>query len=342
MQSGEMGGHQLRRMPSDVFLQSHCLRGGLIPIVISEPETSDGSDRRVRRRVQNNTETLPRTFKITWQNISEFSADTISGRNASGGRLQLAGMTAVCMYWNAKMWPWKKFKGSVRDPRFKLCCGNGKIRLPALQPPPEPILSLLTAETREAREFRHRIRAYDNVFAFCSLAVNLDETLANAVGGAYTFRINGSLSHLIGPLLPTDNAPPALPQIYIHDPETQAIHRRQIFGDLDPVILLNIQDMLLEVNPFAATLQTAAGRMRENPNADFAVEIVRDSARGCRQYAAPATAEVAVVIPNGGNQTNGPARRDVVYVSKEGELFRINETHSYYEPVTIRSHFPKR
>ncbi|CAI2190137.1 18133_t:CDS:1, partial [Funneliformis geosporum] len=53
--------------------------------------------------------------------------------------------------------------------------------------------------------FVTQIQAYNQVLAFTSLGVNLDEKLANAKEGVYTFRIQGELYHQIGDLMPKDN-----------------------------------------------------------------------------------------------------------------------------------------
>lgn len=239
------------------------------------------------------------------------------------------------------MWVWEKSKGSNAQPKFRLCCNDGKVSIPNLQPPPEPIRSLLLSDTPEAREFHQNIRAYNNVFAFASLDVHIDEALARAVNGVYTFRINGTICHQIGPLLPEGGSAPAFAQIYIHDPLMQLHQRQQIFSDLNHVTLIQLQDMLHEVNPFAQTIQTAAERLRHEPGIDISIRISGESMRHRRQYNAPTCAEVAVIIPHDDQDANSLSTRDVVYITKEGRIKRINETYSSYDPLHYVLLFPR-
>ena len=70
-------------------------------------------------------------------------------------------------------------------------------------------------------QFRKFSRKYNSAFAFTSLGVKLDQELANARNGVYTFRIHGQVSHLIGSLTPADGRAEEYAQIYILDPQQQ-------------------------------------------------------------------------------------------------------------------------
>lgn len=99
--------------------------------------------------------------------------------------------------------------------------------------------------------------------------------------------------------------------------------------------------MLLDVNPFAATLQSAAERLRHNPSTDLCIRISGNASREGRQYAAPACAEVAVIIPGDQNSEQAAAHRDVMYITKQGDIRHINETHSFYDPLHYVLLFPR-
>jgi len=58
---------------------------------------------------------------------------------------------------------------SCTNPLFTLCCAQGKVRLPPLAPPPEPLRRLLTSNEIDAKDFRQCIRSYNNVSAFTSV-----------------------------------------------------------------------------------------------------------------------------------------------------------------------------
>lgn len=239
------------------------------------------------------------------------------------------------------MWLWERSSGTKSQPFFNLRCSSGKVRLPLPQEPPAPLLELLTWSSPTAREFREKIRAYNNVLAFSSIGLRVDESVANAIGGAYCLRILGRVYHRICPILPAQGQQPAFAQIYIHDPAAQIRDRRSYFEDLDPFVLEGLQQMLLEVNPFAATLQSVFERLRNNPDVDLSIRISGDVSREDHQYAAPSAAEVAVIIPGDLDSEQATAHRDVMYITKEGESHYINETHLFYDPLHYVLLFPR-
>ena len=108
-----------------------------------------------------------------------------------------------CSHCNAKFWENEKLSTSTKDDfKFSICCGQGKVVIPALPSPPELLMHLLTATDSRGRAFREYIRAYNSALVFASLGVNLDKELASARRGVYTFRIHGVVHHYIGQLTP--------------------------------------------------------------------------------------------------------------------------------------------
>jgi len=73
---------------------------------------------------------------------------------------------------------------SCTNPQFTLCYAQGKVRLPPLAPPPEPLRRLLTSNEADAKDFHQRIRFYNNALAFTSVGANLDTSVAQP--GNYT------------------------------------------------------------------------------------------------------------------------------------------------------------
>jgi len=56
------------------------------------------------------------------------------------------------------------------NPKFQLCCGNGKIQFPLLNDPPIVMQKLLfESNSIEFRNFQQHIRTYNMMFAFTSL-----------------------------------------------------------------------------------------------------------------------------------------------------------------------------
>lgn len=87
------------------------------------------------------------------------------------------------------------------NPRFSLCCDDGKIQLPILEKPPDILKELLFGNSRQSKNFQTYIRSYNLMFAFTSPGAKIDRTL-NTGRGPPLFRIQGQNRHLIGSLLP--------------------------------------------------------------------------------------------------------------------------------------------
>ena len=74
-----------------------------------------------------------------------------------------------------------------------ICCANGQVQLPAIPEAPPPLKQFL-----KEKNFKEKIRAYNQCLAFASLGAN--EVILPP--GVYCFRINGDVHHRVGPLLP--------------------------------------------------------------------------------------------------------------------------------------------
>ena len=154
-------------------------------------------------------------------------------------------MEFICPLCDAKFWESEKLSTSTKSCyKFSLCCGQGKVVLPALASPPEMLMYLLTV--------RDQIRASNSALAFASLGVNLDKELANARRGVYTFRIQGVVHHYIGQLTPREGEAPSFAQIYIHDgtPEGEIENRLRHLREASLPELKGLQALMHEVNPY--------------------------------------------------------------------------------------------
>jgi len=68
--------------------------------------------------------------------------------------------------------------------------------------------------------------------------------------GSYCFKIQEELYHLTGALLPHGDQTPIYAQIYILDIAEQLNVRRANNNNLDPVVMDNLQTMLLDSYPY--------------------------------------------------------------------------------------------
>ena len=55
-----------------------------------------------------------------------------------------------------------------------ICCRKGKIRLPLLQPPPQPLLQWVESQTPSSKKFRGLLRLYNTALTMASSGVKVD------------------------------------------------------------------------------------------------------------------------------------------------------------------------
>ena len=169
------------------------------------------------------------------------------GNEHQGARI--GSMSATCPYCMAKKWP-------TEPPG--MCCANGKVNIPLLGPPPEPLGALLTNDTPLAKEFRKKIRTYNSCFVMTSFQAH---TLVE-LGFMPTFKVQGQIYHNIGPLTPAAEQRPQFVQIYFIDDRGQQADARlswQIDRQSPPnrQTTLCLQDMLHEHNEHVRVFKTA-------------------------------------------------------------------------------------
>jgi len=107
----------------------------------------------------------------------------------------------------------------------------------------------LTGNDYSSREFCNNIQQYNAAFAMTSVGVKIDNSVTRQ-SGLYCFKIQGELHHLTGALLSYGNHPPTYAQIYILDTVEQLNVRRLNNRNLDPVVMDNLQTMLLDSHPY--------------------------------------------------------------------------------------------
>ncbi|XP_026475685.1 uncharacterized protein LOC113380824 [Ctenocephalides felis] len=122
-------------------------------------------------------------------------------------------MDVVCKYCGA-------LKFSQETPG--LCCLNGKVKLPSLTPPPEPLYSLLCGETQESRHFLANTQKYNGCFQMTSFGADIIEER----GFNPTFKIQGQIHHRIGSLLPFEDTQNKFLQIYFMGNMEEQLDRR--------------------------------------------------------------------------------------------------------------------
>ena len=141
-----------------------------------------------------------------------------------------------------------------------------------------------------------------------------------------TVRICRSVYHRIGHLFPDVGQRPKLSQIYIFDTDNELANRLAWNSELNKQILLNLQNMLHQSNPYVTCFQHAADVFsRSNESENLKLVLNQYTNKDLRRYNLPTALEIAVVIQS--NSTNSPTNRDIV-------LFKRSSTNPDAHGIT--------
>jgi hypothetical protein len=217
-------------------------------------------------------------------------------------------MEYECRHCGALHWLSEKLAKSFdSNPHFPTCCDHGHIRLPNLQPPPEPLLSLLAGSDAQSRNFREHIWEYNRALAFTSLGVNQDHHI-NDGHGAPVFRIQGKLCHLSGSLLPAAGQDPIYAQLYIYDPRTSLQHRMQNNSEskLHADTMAMLQNVIRQYHQYTPVYLHAYEILCNYKTEDVCIRLRVAPGTDHRRYNLPSANKVAVILP--GDQSRADAR----------------------------------
>ncbi len=184
-----------------------------------------------------------------------------------------------------------------------LCCGKGKIKLARIPDPPPLLASLLTNTHRLSKEFQAHIRAWNNAFAMASLQADPVPFMG---GGAQCYKVKGRMAHRVNTSIghpPPEGQRQRYMQIYFSGPgglpEREARDQEAMPG-LDRDLMLNLQEMLHECNPFILRFKT----LLEMDGVDEGRIVIRSRShlppgQHARTWNAPTADEVAVILQEG-------------------------------------------
>lgn len=257
-----------------------------------------------------------------------------------------------------------------------ICCANGKLRLPVLPQPPEPLLSLLSGYTAESNHFLKNIQLYNNAFQMTSfgatqiirdrymptfkvnqekstykqqihnndsdkenendIEMECDSANSNAQT-KMTLQIKGQIYHQAGSLLPLPDADHQFLQIYfIGNDEDEANRRCQISSSVRRDIIIRIQTMLHQNNELVKIFRTSMDRM---PSDNHQIVFRPDKAPTTEhvgRFNAPTINDVAIIVVGEPHQ-----QRDIILQRRNNTLVRVSETHRSYDSLQYPLMFPK-
>jgi hypothetical protein len=207
-----------------------------------------------------------------------------------------------------------------------MCCSGGKVNLTALQPPPEPLESLMSGTTPRSKHFLENIRKYNSCFQMTSFGATKEIC---EPGFMPTFKVQGQVYHRVGSLLPLADGEHKFLQIYfMGDEQKEARQRCSNIPGTNRNIVRELQQMLHEHHSYVQIFKTALQRM---PTDAYKVVIRADATPAGeheRRYNAPTTNEVAIVIVG-----DGFDRRDIILEKRNNQLQSVSDTHRSYDAL---------
>ncbi|UYV82493.1 hypothetical protein LAZ67_21002525 [Cordylochernes scorpioides] len=234
--------------------------------------------------------------------------------------ISLGMMDSTCRFCGALRW---------KDESSGMCCSNGKVRLPLIDLPPEPLRSLLSGENSDSVHFLRNIRKYNSCFLMTSFGA---ENQTHSVTFPTTFSIQGQVYHRIGSLMPSENQPSRFLQIYFmgndDDDDIQTDRRCQQIQVVRRNIVQGLQRMLHQHNLLVQQFKTTLENL---PSDAYRVVVNADRTppgQHPRRYNAPTANEVAVVLA--GNQFGS---RDIVLHQRDNSLQHVSDTHRFYDAL---------
>ena len=202
-----------------------------------------------------------------------------------------------------------------------MCCSSGKVKLPLLEPPPDPLNALLTGKSKNSQKFLKQTRQYNSAFQMTSFGVS---KIALQPGFMSTFKIQGQVCHRMGSLLPDSNQAPKFLQIYfVGGSDQERDIRCDIISDLDKDVVMSLQTMLHAKNHLLKTFKTAIEYKQSRPNLKVVISAdKKPTGEHPGRYNAPTTSDVASVTID-----ECHSKRDIVIQLRGEGLQTISETN---------------
>ncbi|KAH1162123.1 hypothetical protein GYH30_000841, partial [Glycine max] len=227
-----------------------------------------------------------------------------------------------CRYCNAQMWYDERISKdkNCQNPRFSLCCGDGKVELPLLQNPPQYLQRLLFHDdTIDSKNYQHNLRAYNMMFAFTSAGIKLDKTINNSRGPP-TIRIQGQPCHRIG-----------------KNEVQNKINAMSQYSGIQSHIVSGLSHMLDQHNSHAKSFRMARDRLAGDQANNIKLQLIAARGKDGRVYNMPNVPEIAALIVG---DFHPGSKRDIIVETQNGELQRIHELHASYPPLQYSLLFP--
>ncbi|XP_067939777.1 uncharacterized protein [Watersipora subatra] len=167
-----------------------------------------------QRQVCNQDRITARRF-TSWQEKfnAAFSCDS-SFHYESDSVCLIENMNKNCHHCQALKW---------KDEAPGMCCANGKVKIPVIAAPPEPLQSSMIGDSAYSRHFLSNIYKYNNCFQMKSFGSSRE---IRKQGFMPTLKVQGQIYHLHGSLLPAENESNKFLQIFFLGNSDDEVNQR--------------------------------------------------------------------------------------------------------------------
>lgn len=242
---------------------------------------------------------------------------------SSHSQIVIGAMSKQCQHCHAL-----KYKGESAG----FCCASGKVVLPPLNSPPEPLKALLAGGTSQSKLFLRKIRKFNSCFQMTSFGAT--KIVHNEDGRNFqsTFKIQGQVYHQIGSLIPMPDSDSKFLQIYFMGDEEQQINARCQYSHIEQMeeraIVGILEPFLQNHNQLLQLFNTLSNKLQ---NDNYAIVIKADkvpAGQHAGRYNAPTINEVAVVMVGDAFE-----RRDIQIKRRDNTVHTISDTHRSYDAL---------
>ena len=126
-----------------------------------------------------------------------------------------------------------------------ICCASGKVVLPPLTTPPEPLQSLIAGASDDSKLFLRKTRKFNSCFQMTSFgATKIHDHTSDGRNFESTFKIQGQVYHKLGSLMPMHNDEPKFLQIYFMGSDEERVAIRCQYNFIERAEERTIVEML--------------------------------------------------------------------------------------------------
>ncbi|KAK7300142.1 hypothetical protein RJT34_10977 [Clitoria ternatea] len=250
-----------------------------------------------------------------------------------------------CEHCKAFIWSDERLSKSKnsKNPKFSLCCMEGKVQLPLLKEPPQLLIDLHNGNDERSHYFLKNIRSFNAMFAFTSMSGKINYGI-NDGSAPPIFVLGGQNFHSVGSLLPADYERAKFTQLYIYDTDNEVNNRINAFRvitnflNIDVQIVTSLKDMLNNHNVLAKSFRHVRDRFKEGNFNDVKLKLIRKRNTDGRTYNLPTVSEVAALIV--GDIDESIVERDIILETKSRDLQRVDVLHPLYLGLQYPILFP--